>query len=477
MAIVAIGLDRAQVTRPWPIAVSGGWDPDPSTATIATLERGGSFKFHGIVSRGVLDAWKRMGWASERGQLDPRAAWWPECAPLLEHCWNASQRRASPAAAASEMAVAARLLDRTLRSHGVRLDRHYSQVPDEVAVGMAAAALRARLLSRHQAIAAAAEHVARALDADVALASGSAETPIARDDGSLVWLEPLKEGHTSSVIRVGVVSAGAALAYGLNVARDLTSAAVELKAVHRHLRAAAALDPDGVIRLGELAVGECRRFGRTVSVPVIPMAWVEEAREIHVVRDGSNPQRGRILIVDEFLPDPVARGSVRGERVGTVTSNAIWAAIAAARTRQARIDLQGGFVDSANVELNDGDFVLSSGVEHQVTVTLVATSLERTCVPLGAWPYDLALMSARDETDPAAGRLRWGDPALALVAMREALEGRSGGSGIEGRMLEAAAHINNADLAHALLIDADDSYAWHLVAAVRDLAGSPASAR
>jgi hypothetical protein len=218
-------------------------------------------------------------------------------------------------------------------------------------------------------------------------------------------------------------------------------------------------------------MGSCRWFGNDVDVPIICMDWLEGAREIHVVSDPGAPGCGCIAVVDEFCPEVARPGLFVGRTLDAAESDAVWSAIAAARTRQAEIDPGAGLIRAHAVEINHGDYVLRDSGD----VALVATSRERQVLPLGAWLYEIALSSARDEESARAARLRWNRAGAALAALRGALARRDSSGELAWRMVVEAADISSATLADTLGLRRDDELAWRIATETQQLAETSAA--
>jgi hypothetical protein len=257
-------------------------------------------------------------------------------------------------------------------------------------------------------------------------------------------LEAIKEGHTASIIRARVALAGRApIAFVLNVARDATAAAERLAALADDLRAWHAIDPRAAAEVLDQETARIRWFGGERRIPIVVTSWLE-ADELHVTQDAVH----RVL---EFVPGTAS--AVPGIRGELLDAGSVIATVSALRTRLATFDC--GEVCEREHELNNGDIV----IDRTLAPALVGSAARRWRGPIGAWPYRLAALSARDEHAAIAQRIWLGRPDVALAAGLAAVP-----TELRAAMCDGARDFDPTELLHDLAPEARGA----VVAAVRE---------
>jgi hypothetical protein len=373
---------------------------------------------HVIIPRTVLDRWGATEGAS------PAA--WDRIAPLLDRVWDEATAGGLPAVAPHVAAAVA------------GPDRF---VPLAVLERCVDVALRAETLSLRQALSA---------------AGASAETRECLGTAPQPELTYLREGHASTIVRLGS-------AWALNVARDTDGAASELAAAERALRSWRGARDVRIPAVGGAFTACIPWFDRVVEVPVLAVEWLEGFEELHVVGTADGP---RFVRVAAFQHAPGRGPGMRGTLLDSAASGRIWRAVATARTATALIHWRRGTLRAPELEPNDGDVV----ADGDGTPGLVGASQEVWEGPVAAWPYVLALSSARDDGGRAGDRLRWADPAAAVGAVLDGLAAR-GDPGAASAVLTGAADMAPAEAA-ALAGAAGDPKAVAIAEATRDLCRS-----
>jgi hypothetical protein len=203
--------------------------------------------------------------------------------------------------------------------------------------------------------------------------------------GDVAELWNVKEGHTTSVWRLTLLTKGRSSHVALNVSRD-ASASVELGHSAVRLReVAAASDVLPIARalyLDEVRVDDARAV-------VLIQEWVEDAREINSVKSSNGRQPA---LVERFLFDPKHPARIRGVLGARLTSDELGAfGEAVATILLCQPDLR--------FTLDDGDWVLGRD-----GFRLIACDSDRN--HFDEVPEHLASLVSRllRTTDPAACR-------------------------------------------------------------------------
>jgi hypothetical protein len=366
---------------PWPTTYVHG--PERRRARSAVRPLGEAaldpFPYHGIISRGLMEAMTPLGAAGPQQ--------WGFVAPLLEQLLNAREPTAPGA-----------LLAGLARCWSIPPEH----LPSSAAIGeWLEVARRCGVLSYAES----GELARRA-----ALCWLEAHELAPRLEELELW--SVKEGHTSSVWRVTATARDRAepIVFGLNVARD-TASGMELKETSTLLSDWHAVLPGrvlGVERVLALPLGGSRE---PAVVTVVP--WVEEAFELSVLPQGSAGS-GRFFAVEAFgNPQGWSTGGTQRARVrpfSLAQSDALWRQYVSCRARLTRFDgerraLCPGF------ELNDGDWIWSPGGP-----LVVAASQPRAPSSPGEWLLSLLLPSAADAR--ARGRrVYWNRPEAAYALL------------------------------------------------------------
>jgi hypothetical protein len=212
-------------------------------------------------------------------------------------------------------------------------------------------------------------------------------------------LEPIDEGHTASVLRLGVRFAHREpLWIALQVARDLGAASARLGAQASDLRVWHRLAPARAVEVLDDGAGVIRWFGQRRELTVVAARWVE----------------GRAVRVGEQPP------GLRLADAGLVTAHdALAISRDLAVTRSALATFASDGACERLLELEQGDVM----ARHH-TVTLVGSAARSWWGPLGAWPYRLAaLWMGR----PSQGAPPASAGSVFSSALRLAIEGMHAG--------------------------------------------------
>jgi hypothetical protein len=488
------------IFRRWPVTVTNADGTLYAVhASDAAEVSGPPVVYHPIFSCGMLRRWIRHGWATPREELGADASWWNVCAPLLEDAWNfcahrrevrGANRHIRESLIADRVSCTARQMADGFTScqSPPQLVKGIAAIPPDAVQAMIRFGLDAGLRSFHQGVLAALDYLGRD-DASMMLehCASVAGERVSRRDIEQVRLTAMAEGHTSSVVRTAAWCKGrpAPLVFGLNIARDMSDAADELEMNVRDLREWAAADRESAATVYGAGPGRFPWFGQTARVPVVAVGWLEWARELHVVRRREDAGRCRFFLIDEFREGKGALPHLVGRELDDASSDKIWAAIVQKRTAAAGIDWQGGWLEAPDVELNHGDVVAAADGDA-VRVAFVGSSARRWRGPVGAWLYEMALASARDDRSAGWKRIYWRKPAAALQAAYDGIRTRFGESTEAGdrravQVFEAAQAMDRDRLTPYLSLPAGDAEVRELVAQTRGeiaavLARAPAKA-
>lgn len=371
-----------------------------------------------IIPRTLLDLWGSSEGASP--------ALWDRIAPLLGRGWDEAMARCL----GPDRARTAQLI--------VDADPTGEGLARPVVERCVAVAIESKMVSLTQTLAAAGD-----------VAAGDPSLSMELDGGAS--LECVRSGHASSVVRLGG-------SWALNVARDLDRAAAELDATAAALRSWRGGPEVRVPEILGSATGRCRWFDREIEVPVLAVEWLAGAEELHVVSTGKGPGFVRVAGFRHL------RGRaplIVGELLGGEEWTRIWRSVSLARTATAKIDEGTDLISAPELEPNDGDIVVwPDGV-----VGLVGASSARWTGPLAAWPYFIALSSARDDDGPCEARLRWAEPEEAVEAVADGCRAREA-PGLGASMLSAAAELSPKRAA-MLAVGSEDPEAVELCHAVQ----------
>ncbi len=411
--------------------------------------RGGSLPFHPIISFGT-----RLRLSNE----SVLAHWWPVVAPLLEHVWNRHLRDRS--ATSDELTAA--LLDADARLAAYlnagpdpsRCGPTAGDVPESVAHEFVVAMYAAGALSCAQSMAAVLSYLRS--DGGQLMVKRQFGRHTGASDHSPIDARYLREGHTSSIIALNAVGdrgRGTALpGIVLNVVRDTTDARKDLLAMADQLAYWSARDASSVAAVHDFGQVLITSFGRRIPVDVIAVEHVSDGRELHVVPNDDDAGRGLLVAVDRFDHGRAGLPHVVAKDMSRTSSDRFWSNVVSIRTSVAQIDWQRGSMTAPQFELNEGDVVAAGSGEHQ-KVVLVGTDSSPWRGPIGAWPYEVALSSARDSRSDRGGRIFWGNPELALRALGVGLNRRCSEGESRGRlisMLEAALSIDLGQVTRAV---------------------------
>ncbi len=444
------------------LTVTDAWNrPHPRPAIIEVVTRGEALPYHGLPSRGLLDRW--------RSPTSAPAQAWPRIAPLIEDAWNYWAERAEvrgPDRSIDHNRLEARVSHaRLVLREAVGDDLEWAE--PQLLRSMLDDALTVKLRSYDQGV--------RAAIAFLTSEAGNAAGHVGGEDSLRVGMQVLREGHTTTVMRLDMRSpADNQLTHAcLNVARDLTAAATELETVHRHLEAAHAIDPDGVPAVVAHGPGAAPYFGELIEVPIVAVTWLEGMREVHVVPEARDGLRCRVVLVDEFRPHAAGSIAILGRSLDAAGGSGIWADVVTRLTHLAHIDWAQQSVCAFDVELNDGD-VVAANVGAAWKTAFVAMSQEQPQLPLGVWPFAMALISTRNDTGGAPPRLYWSDPDRALAAVAAGLRKRQESEEHASLLWSASQKLSVDRIADLLAIDSADRPAMELVVrAHRLLAAGP----
>lgn len=239
-----------------------------------------------------------------------------------------------------------------------------------------------------------------------AVASVASVTEISRLE--LWWI---KEGSATIVFKVGVGLAGGRpdVSFILNVAKDATGAAAEVREVHADFAAFFAMDPALVMEpLGQADVTVASWRGPTV-LPVLAAEWFE-GHELHVYEDG--PQLH--VWQDQHMG--------REHPLPTAVSDSIWRETVRMRARLTRRG-PAGLLPVAT-QVNAGDYIFGRRGAEAWDVLLIWARR----APADVTPADFIVASALfagvnifgAEPGPTVW---WDQPEPALAALREGLTG------------------------------------------------------
>ncbi len=410
---------------PFDVELRDSAGPVIAGATFDVLRRGDRLPYHPILPEALIRAFQDVGWVNERRELGPEAAHWPRLAPLVEDVWNRHAGGERP-----------------------RIERDFAHVPAALVETTLDLAEQAGVRSFAQGLEAASEFLLS--DDATRLCVIAARVAGERVDVANVQhltLEAIKEGHTASIIRARVLLENRPpVAFVLNVARDATAAAKRLAALAADLRAWHSIDSHAAAEVLDEETGQIRFFGGERQIPIVVTSWIE-ADELHVTRDALH----RVL---EFVPGSAsAVPGIRGEVLDEDACTRVIAATASLRTRL--VTFGNSEVCEREHELNNGDVV----IDRTFAPILVGSAARTWRGPIGAWPYRLAGLSARDEHAAVARRIWLGRSAAALVAGLAAVP-----SELRAAMCDAALHFDPTELLQELPPTARDA----VVAAVRE---------
>ncbi len=445
----------------------------------------GPVLYHPIFSRGMMQRWIQHGWATPQEELTPEATWWNSCAPLLEDAWNfwASRHEIRDSncdiyqskIADHVYSTLSQLRDPSTSPPALtQIAKPSILAPSHVLEAMIRFALDAGLRSFDQGLAAALDYLCR--DGGFMLLRHCAGvTGVCRSTSEIqrVELRAIAEGHISSIVRATAWCKGEQepVVFGLNIARDMTDAADELRINTRDLRQWTELDPDSAATVYDSGLGEFLWFGQMSSLPVVAVRWLDAARELHVIRDENVPGRGSFFLINAFHESGGPLPKLLGIRLDEAVSDMVWAAIVRKRTTLASFDWQAEWVEAPNLELNHGDVVAEiDGAD--IRVAFVASSAQRWRGPIGAWLYEMSVSSARDERSSVSKRIYWGKPAQALRATYQGLL-RKDSNGIASkhklvrRMVESAQAMTPEQVMSFLSHPCDDDERLSIVRQTR----------
>jgi hypothetical protein len=379
--------------------------------------------------------------------------WWPACAPLLEETWN---RFARDASLANEDATRALLAaGRQLAAYLVRTSSTGApqvpngDIPGDVAADFVTSARTAGAISCAQSIATAMSFLQS--DSGMSLASDFGSM----NENDLLDLRYLREGQTSSIFAINAAghdSPNEPAGVVRNVARDHSEAAADLRSTGDQLAFWATREPASVAMVHATGHGTTIWFGALVEIAVLAVRQIADARELHVVRDPAEPTRALLVEVDHFRHDQAVAPLVAARHADCASSDRLWSQVVAARTALAHIDWQTCQMLAPQLDLNDGD-VVSSGHENARHVVLVGSAAKPWSGPLGAWPYEAMLASARDNGNRPGARLFWQEHQLALRAVHHGLQrafGEPTATHSFDRMLSAAQSLDPTELSHII---------------------------
>jgi len=131
--------------------------------------------------------------------------------------------------------------------------------------------------------------------------------------------------------------------------------------------------PEQVARAEAMASGCTTVFGRSVSIPILPVAYVPDLQEVHAVaRVGESPTPD-LMLVSSFHSDDLATLHVKGKRLDERECDALWSDLVKQLTGIARFDWTRGTVEHCRIEINDGD-VMARVSPDATELRIVATS-------------------------------------------------------------------------------------------------------
>lgn len=473
---------------PWRLRVTDctGW-PHPWSATVESLANGGRLPYHQVPSAGQLASWQERGWATRQGRLGPEIRSWNAAAPLLEDALNALA--ASGGGGPEILAHTAPAMERRMASSGPALARcldpraPHASAPPAMLRALAESAVAAGVRSFDQGLRAAASHLDR--ERLPGYATAVAGVDVSPEEIGHVELRHVREGHVSSVVRVGITVSGrpGPLWLGLNVARDTTVAAAELRQNTADLRRFDRAEAGSAPRVLGTGTGETRWLREGYRVPIAAVEWLGGHRELHVVPDPGDAMAARLVAVSHFVDDGPRLPGIRGRLLDDAECERVVAGIARLRTRGAEFDWEGGRVRAARIEPNDGDVVCDDACR----VAVVGSSLERWSGPCSVWPYLVTMLSARDERSPGPARIHLGRPQAALRGLFEGILALHPGAPERGsaraaEMFAAARGLSDAAIRRALDRSSGDPSPGTLIAATRRAlmalgSGAPATTR
>lgn len=432
-----------------------------------------------------MQRWMEHGWATSYEELRPEATWWNSCAPLLEDAWNYWAPRheiRGPNGKIRHFMIADRIRATAIQLDDPFASRHtptprvtpFTAIAPDIIEAMIHFALDAGLRSLDQGLAAALDYLWHNNGSLFVQHCGRASgVPISMADIQRVELTAIAEGHTSSIIRTTVWCKGreTPVVFGLNIARDMTDAADELGINTRDLREWSALEPDDAATVYGAGEGQFLWFGQVLSLPVVAVKWFDSARELHVIRDEEDSTRACFFLVNEFRESKGPLPELMGIRLDEAVSDKIWAAIVAKRTVLASIDWQAEWIEAPNLELNHGD-VVAEIKGDDIHIAFVASSAQRWQGPIGAWLYEMALASARDDRSSVWKRIYWRKPAAALRAVYEGIvkkipNNRDVAHRLALRMFESAQAIEPEQIISYLSLAPNDAEGLSLVEQTR----------
>jgi hypothetical protein len=179
-----------------------------------------------------------------------------------------------------------------------------------------------------------------------------------------------------------------------------------------------------------------------VEVPVVAVSWLD-MYEVHAVRS-STPSRAALVLVSEFVQTEGPVSNIKGIRLNLDQERNCWSELAALRTALQHFDAGYESVTAPRIDINHGDAVARLRRDG-IDVALVAAAGDPWRGPAWAWPFELALLSARDQSAGHENHLFWSEPESALRGMKIGLLGwgSKDGLAIWRGIVTAAA---NADL-------------------------------
>jgi hypothetical protein len=399
--------------------------------------------FHGIISRGLLDATVELGAHGARQ--------WNYVGPLLEDVLNClTEMRQTPADASSKHAIHGVIRQARTHMDVLRAERVGIPPDDSAILSWVNACCELGVLTYAQSFAAAARFVRSHLEGRARrrwseLAKFATGTTVGANAPDQCELWSVREGHTSSVWRTETRASGLGqpVVFGLNVARD-RDAARELVRTTHEMRRLHALEPTSVLGVLAEEIEEIVTAGGIVSLPVIAVPWIEQARELQMLYDA--PQgSGRFVVVERFEPldakDPAGRQHARGRVSTSDETEALWRALLALRLKLTRFN-DDGTATTPFFEINEGDLVWVNG--H---IVAIAVSEPKPALPLGLWVLELMLTSAGDPQRQGM-RIFWNRPRSAIAVLSGGLGAGSADHPSMEYCLQAALEVSSEQAGH-----------------------------
>jgi len=467
-------------STPYPVIVfNASGLRHPPRATVENVIRGDRLPYHAIIPLGLFHQW------AQKGDRHINVCWWGAFAILLEHAlnrWSTRPEAIGPNGKVqihmvqNDLKVAAKRLTDKLACQGIseKSIRRFKSISPPVLGSMLRESVAAGVCSFDQIVTAAVDYLTRDKGRALLQLCGQAVgLTLSSHDVRRVMLTTLREGHTSSVLRVAVYHNEALqpILFGLNVARDLTEASRDLRSNQEHLNQWTVLDPDGVAEVYDAGYGRFQWFGQERRLLVLAARWFEDARELHVVRTTNGGTHGRFVQVNEFRHDFSPLPDIIGEMVPAGVSDDLWERIVAQRTRLAQFDWHTKTLTAPQIELNHGDVVarLNTGVTQ---IAFVGCEAQNWYGPIAAWPYEVALSSANDDMNYHR-RLYWGKPVQAVNSVYQALrerpprDTRDTGQPVGDYMIQAASVMRLEEVTEILGLPNGDSTVSSLLVETR----------